>query len=107
MYKDAGAAHTSCEGPEPILPTILAKDKLPAEEKTFKRVLDEAMFIMVAGTDAPSQVLALTMFYILRDGEVYRRLKAELATGFPDPESLTSGELQQLPYLVRQLFIFG
>jgi cytochrome P450 len=59
------------------------------------------MFLMMAGTDAPSQAMAISIFHILNNHAVYKKLKAELFTNIPDVASMpTVGSLEQLPYLV-------
>lgn len=67
----------------------------------MERLVDEAKFLLVAGTDAPSQVMAITMYHILHDNSVYRRLQGELHTALPDARVDASwGQLERLPYLV-------
>ncbi|OGE52283.1 hypothetical protein PENARI_c010G05427 [Penicillium arizonense] len=83
-----------------MLSTILASDKAPKEEKDFERLAQEMTFIMVAGTDAPSQVMAITMFHILRSPDIHQKLKAELNDAFPVPVSNADwNKLEHLPYL--------
>jgi cytochrome P450 len=87
-----------------MLSTILASDKAPKEEKDFERLAQEMTFIMVAGTDAPSQVMAITMFHILRSPDIHQKLKAELNDAFPVPVSNADWDkLEHLPYLVRNV----
>jgi cytochrome P450 len=98
----AQAGKTRAEANKSIYPSILDSEKVPASEKEFSRCADDAIFLMVAGTDAPAQALAITMFHILNNTEVHQRLTSELRTAFPDvtkPPSLD--RLKQLPYMVR------
>jgi cytochrome P450 len=70
-------------------------------ERTLARVTDEAKFLLVAGTDAPSQVMALTMYHILNNSHIYARLKEELDTALPNAEENASWEqLERLTFLV-------
>lgn len=86
-----------------IYPAILANDKVPPSEKETKRLQDDAIFFMLAASDAPSQALAITTFHILDNPEVLQRLKDELFSAFPDVTSIPSlDELEPLPYLVRK-----
>lgn len=87
--------------PPAIIPGILANKKLVPEEKDINRLADEATFLMIAGTDAPSQVLAITMYHILRNPTIQERLLVELAGGWPDLSvKPTWTQLQEFEYLV-------
>ncbi|GIC87843.1 cytochrome P450 [Aspergillus udagawae] len=88
------------ERPTAIYPAILADPLVSASEKSSARLEDDAMFLMMAGTDAPSQAMAISIFHILNNHAVYKKLKAELFTNIPDVASMpTVGSLEQLPYL--------
>ncbi|CAI7605748.1 unnamed protein product [Penicillium manginii] len=83
-----------------IYPTILADKEVPQSEKSLKRLQDDAIFLMIAGTDAPSQALAITIFHILNNPKVCEKLKYELFSRKPDIKSpATIAELEKLPYL--------
>jgi cytochrome P450 len=87
-----------------IYPTILADPEVPESEKDLLRLQDDAIFLMVAGTDLPAQALAITMFHILNNPKVYQKLKEELFSGIPDINTTpTLEELERLPYLVSWL----
>ena len=62
---------------------------------------------MSAGTDAPSQVLTITMFHILRNPDVARRLKEEFTAAITQNpwEDVPWGSLEQLKYLVSYQFL--
>jgi hypothetical protein len=56
---------------------------------------------MRAGTNAPSQTIAMTMFHILNNPTTYRRLKKELFAAIPDVTATPNMDrLEQIPYLV-------
>lgn len=84
-----------------IYPTILENEKVPEDEKKFARLADDAIFLMIAGTDAPSQALSITLFHVLRHPEVHERVRTELFTAWENasvsPDLVT---LEQLPYFV-------
>lgn len=81
---------------------IIRNEKISPSEKELNRLADDANFLMIAGTDAPSQALTITMFQILRHPETYRRIKVELRSVTPDARGNLSLEaLEQLPYFVR------
>ncbi|PLB53957.1 cytochrome P450 [Aspergillus steynii IBT 23096] len=94
----------SNEKPKAIYPTILENEKVPESEKKFARLADDAIFLMIAGTDAPSQALAITMFYVLRHPEVHERVRAELCAAWGDA-SMAPGltALEQLTYFTAVL----
>ncbi|GFF80783.1 cytochrome P450 [Aspergillus lentulus] len=93
--RDAEHELTGC-----IQHTIALRNKISFEESDLRRMTDEATFVMVAGTDAPSQVLAVTMFHILKNPEVYWKLQEELETVFPDPlEAMSWNKLERIEYL--------
>ncbi|RAL13759.1 cytochrome P450 [Aspergillus homomorphus CBS 101889] len=83
-----------------IYPTILADPTVPRSEKELSRLEDDAIFLMMAGTDAPSQALAITMFHILNNPDAHQKLKAELFASMPEASSIAPLEtLEQLPFL--------
>lgn len=89
------------EEPTAIYPTILANPEIPLLEKSQARLEDDAIFLMLAGTDAPSQTLAITMFHIIYNPATYQRLKEELFAALPDLNaSPCISQLEQIPYLV-------
>ncbi|KAJ5923338.1 cytochrome P450 [Penicillium verhagenii] len=83
-----------------IYPEMLANDRVPPSEKEIKRLEDDAIFFLLAASDAPSQALAITVFHILDNPEVLQKLKDELYHSFPDDDIIPSlDELEPLPYL--------
>ncbi|KAI9157893.1 benzoate 4-monooxygenase cytochrome P450 [Paramyrothecium foliicola] len=86
--------------PVAIYPTILANPDVPESEKQFRRLQDDAIFLLMAGTDAPGQVLAITIFHVLNNPNVLQKLRKELFTAIPDLASLPDlVQLEALPYL--------
>ncbi|KAM5467941.1 hypothetical protein MauCBS54593_005223 [Microsporum audouinii] len=83
-----------------IFAEVMHDEKLPASERNLRRLTDDALFLIVAGTDAPSQALAITMFHILNNSEVYERLREELMCALPNPRvDPPLAMLETLPYL--------
>ncbi len=65
------------------------------------RLTDEAKFLLVAGTDAPSQVMAITMYHVLSSVKIHVLLLEELQVALPDARVEPSlNDLERLPYLV-------
>ncbi|KAK2743929.1 hypothetical protein FQN57_004552 [Myotisia sp. PD_48] len=97
----AGSAGSQLkDGTKPIFLAIANDPKLPPYEKDLHRLEDEAIFLLVAGVDAPSQVLAITMFHVLRNPDVFQKLNSELLSAIPDPKIIPSlAKLESLPYL--------
>ncbi|THC93438.1 hypothetical protein EYZ11_007097 [Aspergillus tanneri] len=86
--------------PTAIYPAILADPDVPPSEKISPRLEDDAIFLMMAGTDAPSQAIAITIFHILNNPAVHQKLKAELFANVSDVTSTPTLELlEKLPYL--------
>ncbi|KAE8356476.1 Trichodiene oxygenase [Aspergillus coremiiformis] len=83
-----------------VLVGALGNPHIPAHERTVDRVLDEGTVILFAGTETTSRTLAITMFYLLSNPDVLKKLRDELDT-LPPSEgneySLT--QLENLPYL--------
>ncbi|KAE8381597.1 benzoate 4-monooxygenase cytochrome P450 [Aspergillus bertholletiae] len=90
--------------PMAIYPTILADPDVPESEKQSRRLEDDAIFLMMAGTDAPSQAIAITMFHILNNPRVYQKLKEELFENTTEWNTIhTLSQLEQLPYLTATI----
>ncbi|KAL8787770.1 MAG: hypothetical protein Q9195_007639 [Heterodermia aff. obscurata] len=83
-----------------IFPSIL-HSSLPPSEKSNLRLRDEAFIMLGAGTLTTSWALTVATFYLLSLPPVLTRLKTELRTAIPDPDSSSTplSTLEQLPYL--------
>ncbi|OJZ89330.1 hypothetical protein ASPFODRAFT_58058 [Aspergillus luchuensis CBS 106.47] len=94
----------SSEKPMPVYPAILENDRVPEDEKRFSRLADDANLLVLTGTDAPGRALVMTLYFILRDPEVHRKLHAELCASWPDA-SMDLGliALEKLPYFTAVL----
>ncbi|ESZ99168.1 hypothetical protein SBOR_0452 [Sclerotinia borealis F-4128] len=82
-----------------IFHEIMMSD-LPLEEKTEKRLHEEAQVIVGAGVETTKWTLTVAMFHLLDKPELLAKLRAEILTVFPDllsPPSLST--LEKLPYL--------
>jgi cytochrome P450 len=74
--------------------------KLPREEITLKRLQDEALVVVSAGTHTVTFALSVASFHILNNPEILRKLREELVTAIPDRnQTLTWPQLEALPYL--------
>ena len=85
-----------------VYPSILADPDVPTSEKELRRLQDDAIFLMMAATDAPAQVLAITIFHILNNPSVYERLRKELFSAIQDAKTIQAfKQFESIPYLVR------
>ncbi|KGO36084.1 Cytochrome P450 [Penicillium expansum] len=101
INRSVEVAHAKPEG-KSIIPTILSNEKVPDHEKDLKRLQDELSFLIIAGSDAPSQVMAITVFHLLWNPETYQKLKDELDEAFPVLSEADWTKLKGLPYLPRK-----
>jgi cytochrome P450 len=86
-------------------PTIfhgVMRADLSESDKTDDRMIDESRVILGAGTDTTARALSVITYHLLSDQERLKKLKSELETALPDPNSLPScSQVETLPYLVR------
>lgn len=84
-------------------PTIfdeLLKSNLPPPERTVRRLGSEAQQMIGAGVETVAWALTTTVFHLLDNPELLRKLHAELEKAIPDPARMPdSVALEKLPYL--------
>ncbi|KAF2834346.1 cytochrome P450 [Patellaria atrata CBS 101060] len=73
--------------------------KLPPSEKSARRLRQEAQQLVLAGQDTTAQTVVAITFELLACPDKLAKLKAELASVFPDPDNITSAVCERLPYL--------
>ncbi|EXJ83291.1 hypothetical protein A1O1_06910 [Capronia coronata CBS 617.96] len=82
-----------------IFQALLDSD-LPPEEKSADRLQDEAQTLVGAGSETTAKSLSVITFYLLDDRKKLDKLRAELKSVMPTPDSPVSlTVLEQLPYL--------
>lgn len=85
------------------LPTVfhdILHSNLPPHELSRKRLSQEAVGLVGAGTETTAWSLTIGTCHILDNPHVLRKLKDELTKAMPDPnQPLSMAELEQLPYL--------
>jgi cytochrome P450 len=75
--------------------------KLPPEEKKPLRLMAESSVFMGAGTETTARTLAVTIYYLLKEKEIGKRLFEELKGVLPTRDAKVSlPQLELLPYLV-------
>ncbi|MCJ1396152.1 hypothetical protein MMC18_009041 [Xylographa bjoerkii] len=73
---------------------------LPDSEKGEDRLTDEAFIFITAGTETTARTLAVISFHLMDNPDVLQRLREELKTVLPKPDSaVSSSTLENLPYM--------
>ena len=81
----------------------LSNERIPEEERTMKRLVDEGLVITIAGTETSARALSVGIFYLLRDKNLVTKLRDEIAAAVPrdqSPDTWTLQQLDCLPFLV-------
>lgn len=83
---------------------LLSTANLPESEKATPRLVDEARILLAAGTDTTANTLAAITYHLLANPEILKRLKDELASAIPHPESTPElYQIEGLPYLTAAI----
>jgi cytochrome P450 len=81
-----------------IFESILSRD-LPASEKTSERLVGEAESVVGAGALTVAHYLTTTIYHILANPAIVKKLQEEMKMVMPDPNILPPAhELNQLSY---------
>lgn len=98
----------SANGAQKTIFDALTDDSVPSKEKSTRRLEDEGLIVVVAGTETTARTLTLASYYIFPDKSLLQRLRAEIQTVMPTPQSEASwSDLEQLPLLVIPHPIFS
>jgi cytochrome P450 len=81
-----------------IFQEILAS-KLPSEDKTHKRLAEEAQIVVGGGVETTAFALSIAAFHIINTPSIYARLHADLVAAFPNRTTLELYPLENMPYL--------
>ena len=80
----------------------LSDSSVPPKERTRRRLQDEGLIVLLAGTETTARVMATAAFYIYQNKALLTKLRDELRPVMPTPTTEPSWtQLEQLPYLVR------
>jgi cytochrome P450 len=80
---------------------VLDDSDLPLEEKDVHRQAHEAFVLVSAGTVSTARTIASCIFQLVHSPETFSRLRKELETVMPEPDSEPGLKtLENLPYLV-------
>ncbi|PYH94159.1 benzoate 4-monooxygenase cytochrome P450 [Aspergillus ellipticus CBS 707.79] len=78
----------------------LNSPSVPAHERSLARLRDESFILLIGGTESTAATLAFTTYHLLRNREMYLKLREELQQVMPMPTSEANwSQLEQLPYL--------
>jgi cytochrome P450 len=78
----------------------ILNSNLPDYEKRPERLLEESQNIAIAGTETTAWALSVIQFHLLSNPKILRKLKDELKSAMPDPNTMLSlKQAEQLPYL--------
>ncbi|KAI0460036.1 cytochrome P450 [Xylaria acuta] len=78
----------------------LSDVSVPPQERSARRLEDEGLIVVVAGTETTARTLTVASYHIFSDKPLLMKLRAEIQTVMPTPTSKAPwSELEQLPYL--------
>ncbi|CAH0020670.1 unnamed protein product [Clonostachys rhizophaga] len=86
----------------PIFRGVLNSPKLPPQEKTVERVSQDAQMLLMAGTLTMASNLEHSIYWVVDNPDVLRKLKEELKTAMPtidDVPNVRLSSLEGLDYL--------
>lgn len=82
----------------------LLDPSLPPSEKTLERLCEEGLILLGAGSETTANTMALAAYHLARNKPVQEKLREELRTVMPTPDSRPLwSDLERLPYLVRSV----
>ncbi|KAF2014472.1 cytochrome P450 [Aaosphaeria arxii CBS 175.79] len=74
--------------------------RLPDEDKSHRRLADEAQIVVGGGVETTAFTLSIASFHIINTPRIYERLHADLVAAFPNRAApLDLVKLESLPYL--------
>lgn len=104
ILEEKGPEEKSPEEKAPIKTIFhtLRDSDLPANEKTLDRLSDEGTVLVAAGSETTGKALTTISYYLMQNPKLMERLKAELNTVLPTPETKVPwATLERQPFLVR------
>lgn len=104
LEKKSKEVNDSVEKSKDSIFDALTGPNVPENEKTVDRLVDESALLLGAGTETTARSLAVSMFHVINDNEIGKKLREELKTILEKPTSkATWTELEHLPYLVSMM----
>ncbi|OJJ37784.1 hypothetical protein ASPWEDRAFT_171247 [Aspergillus wentii DTO 134E9] len=78
----------------------LAGPNMSAQMRSPERLMNEGFALVIGGTETTARSLAVAFYHLLERGDIRGKLRGELKTVMPMPDSRPSwNELEQLPFL--------
>ncbi|GAP88286.1 putative benzoate 4-monooxygenase cytochrome P450 [Rosellinia necatrix] len=78
----------------------LSDTSIPPHERTPRRLEDEGLILVGAGTETTARLLAVASYHIFKSTPLLTKLRNEIRTVMPTPTTQASwSELERLPYL--------
>lgn len=99
--KDSSSKSTESVAQQQTIFSEVLNSSLPESEKQNARIGDEAMILVIAGTESTSKTLSRAVYSVLDDSKVLSELQKELDAASPDPsQEMPLAKAEALPYLV-------
>lgn len=95
-----GSAKISMQRP-PTLFHAIERSTLPPQEKNAARLQQEGATMLFAGSETTARLLAHTIFHILDNPDILKKLKEEVLQAVDDHKIPDLKILEKLPWLVR------
>ncbi|RDW83583.1 cytochrome P450 [Aspergillus mulundensis] len=93
-------AHSSTAEKSDNLINALAAPSVPGHMRSPERLMNEGFALIIGGTETTARTLSVGAWHIYADEEIRRKLREELKSVMPTPESRPRwNELEKLPYL--------
>ncbi|KAF2096018.1 cytochrome P450 [Rhizodiscina lignyota] len=84
--------------------TVMLDSRLPESEKETQRIADEALILVIAGTESTSRTLSTAIYHILTQPAILSNLRDELDKAIPDSNAeIPVAKAELLPYLTAVL----
>lgn len=102
QIKDAHQTQSPSSSKKQTMFSDVLDSKLPESEKTNPRVADEAVIVVVAGTESTSRTFSTGVYHLLANKDQLSKLQSELDEAIPDSNAeIPLAKAESLPYLVR------
>lgn len=97
------SAQKSGEGAQKTIFDALTDPSVPPQERTTRRLEDEGLLVIIAGTETTARALTVASYHIFQNRPLMLKLRDEVRTVMPTPTTDAPWlELEQLPYLVSR-----
>ncbi|KAF8901808.1 cytochrome P450 [Mucidula mucida] len=85
-----------------MTPELVKKGEVPSR----KALIEEAMVLLIAGTDTSSNAMTIGFFHLMANESIKKKLQAELREAWPEKDTPFSYEMaEKLPYLASSCLL--